>query len=175
MKKSIIVILLILLGIVLINFAHFKSSDTIINNAISKQSTFNNNSDYILYIDLDKPIILPRLYLINTKSKKIEKVSYVFTSIKSGLFYSRKFSNTQNTNLTSTGAFLVKEQYNGNYGYSARIQGLESHNNNVYNRAIVLHPWKGFPYTLGCYSTFESTLKDIIPLIQDGGFMFVEG
>ena len=153
---------------------HHKSNNTIINNAVSKQVVFNNHSKHILYIDLDKPIFLPRLYLINVETKRVEKKTFVFTSYKSGLIYSTKFSNTPKTNLTSTGAFIINEQYQGKYGYSTRIQGLENHNNNASNRAIVLHPWCGFPYTLGCYSTFESTLKKIIPLIENGGFMFVE-
>jgi hypothetical protein len=171
MKKLILVLIIIYLGVVVV---HYKSTDTIVNNAVNKQSTFNNNSEYILFIDLDKPIFLPRLYLINSKTKKIEKSDFIFTSFKSGIIYSNKFSNTPNTNLTSIGSFIVGEQYNGDFGYSVRIKGLEPHNNNVYKRTIVLHPWNGFPYTLGCYSTFETTLKHIIPLIQNGGFMIVE-
>jgi len=152
---------------------HHKSNNTIINNAITKQSIFNNHSKYILYIDLDKPIFLPRLYLINTKTKKIEKSTFVFTAYKSGIIYSTKFSNVPSSNLTSTGAFIINQQYQGKFGYSARIEGLEKQNNNAFKRTIVIHPCNLSPYTLGCYSTFESTLKEILPLIKNGGFMFV--
>ena len=153
---------------------HYKSNDTIINNAITKQESFNNHSGHILYIDLNKPIFLPRLYLINVKTKKIKKTTFVFTSFKSGRFYATKFSNKPNTHLTSIGAFIVNQQYNGKFGYSARIGGLEKQNNNAMRRAIVIHPCGSYLYTLGCYSTFESTLKEIIPLIKNGGFMFVD-
>lgn len=165
--------LIVLSTITIFTVYHFKNNTDIIIEAISKQKEFNNKSNYILYIDLDKPIFLPRLYVIDKKSNKIIKRNFVFTSYKSGLIYTTKFSNTAHSNITSKGAFKILNDYSGRFGYSVRIQGLESHNNNVLNRAIVLHPWMGFPYTQGCYSTTKKTLNEIIPLLKNGSFMYV--
>jgi hypothetical protein len=172
--KRIFIALAFLMAIVLL-FAiyHYKSDKTIIRCALQKQKEFHNSSGYILYIDLEKPVFLPRLYFIDKKQNKIIKQSFVFTSYKSGLIYTTKFSNTPHSNLSSYGAFEVLNDYYGAYGYSARLKGLEKHNNNVLIRAVVLHPWKFKPYTLGCYSTFEKNLKEILPLLKNGGFMYV--
>lgn len=173
MKKLLVLIGIIIIVYISFSIIHYKSDSIILNAAISKQKEFNNKSNYILYIDLDKPIFLPRLYVIDKRINKIIKRNFVFTSYKSGLIYATKFSNTPHSNITSKGSFKILNDYNGRFGYSARIQGLEHNNNNVTNRAIVLHPWMGFPYTQGCYSTTKKTLNYIIPLLKDGSFMYV--
>ncbi len=173
MKKIFIAGVFLIIIISLFAIYHYKSDKTIIRSALQKQKEFHNSSDYILYIDLEKPVFLPRLYFIDKRQNKIIKQSFVFTSYKSGLIYTTKFSNTPHSNLSSYGAFEILNDYYGAYGYSARIRGLEKHNSNVQIRAIVLHPWKFKPYTLGCYSTFEKKLKEILPLLKNGGFMYV--
>ena len=41
---------------------------------------------------------------------------------------------------TSRGAYLTAEWYNGKYGTSMRLQGLDADNNAALSRAIVMHP-----------------------------------
>ena len=53
------------------------------------------------------------------------------------------FSNISESHQTSLGMMRAGETYTGSYGYSMRLHGLEDgYNDNVYSRAIVLHPWE---------------------------------
>ena len=58
--------------------------------------------------------------------------------------YPPGFSNTPETHLSSLGLMISGEPYTGAYGSSHRIDGLEPDlNDNVRDRAIVMHPWEG--------------------------------
>ena len=51
---------------------------------------------------------------------------------------------------TSRGGYLTCEWYNGKYGVSIRLKGLEGDNSNALDRAIVIHPaWYAAPDMLG--------------------------
>jgi hypothetical protein len=50
------------------------------------------------------------------------------------------FSNEMGSNATSRGAYLTCEWYNGKYGTSIRLEGLERDNSQALQRAIVMHP-----------------------------------
>jgi hypothetical protein len=53
------------------------------------------------------------------------------------------FSNISESHQTSLGMMRAGDIYTGSYGYSMRLHGLEDgYNDNVYSRAIVLHPWE---------------------------------
>ena len=50
------------------------------------------------------------------------------------------FSNAPGSLATSRGAYISYEGYNGKYGPSLRLGGLDHDNSNVLARAIVMHP-----------------------------------
>ena len=50
------------------------------------------------------------------------------------------FSNQPGSYCTSRGAYLTCEWYNGKYGTSIRLEGLDADNSYALNRAIVMHP-----------------------------------
>ena len=52
----------------------------------------------------------------------------------------KRFSNTPNSLATSRGAYITQEQYDGRYGRSMRLGGIDPSNANAFDRAIVLHP-----------------------------------
>ena len=56
-----------------------------------------------------------------------------------------KFSNAPGGNCTSQGKYKVGEKYQGQYGKSYKLYGLESTNSNAYKRAIVLHSYSCIP------------------------------
>ncbi len=49
------------------------------------------------------------------------------------------FSNEVGSNATSRGAYISYEWYNGKYGTSIRLGGLDAENSNALDRAIVMH------------------------------------
>ncbi len=52
----------------------------------------------------------------------------------------QSFSNVMGSNATSRGAYLTCEWYNGKYGTSIRLEGLDRDNSQALQRAIVMHP-----------------------------------
>ena len=52
----------------------------------------------------------------------------------------RYFSNVPDSHRSSLGSYLISERYAGKYGGSMRTDGLESTNNLVRRRGIVMHP-----------------------------------
>jgi hypothetical protein len=52
----------------------------------------------------------------------------------------QEFSNIPGSEASSSGAYLVGESYNGKYGMSRRLMGLDPENDQAEARAIVIHP-----------------------------------
>lgn len=56
-----------------------------------------------------------------------------------------QFSNEENSWLSSLGKGVVAERYVGSFGTAYRLDGLESTNNNIRKRCIVLHGYFSVP------------------------------
>lgn len=56
-----------------------------------------------------------------------------------------KFSNEPNSNSTSLGRYAIGKSYNGMFGKSYKLFGLDETNNNAFKRAIVLHSYSAVP------------------------------
>jgi len=63
------------------------------------------------------------------------------TEIKGNL----KFSNELKSNATSLGRYAIGKAYNGMFGKSYRLYGLDETNNNALKRAVVLHSYSAVP------------------------------
>jgi len=57
------------------------------------------------------------------------------------------FSNTPNSNCTSLGKYKIGSSYNGNFGLSYKLVGLDKTNSRALDRAVVLHSYLGVPNT----------------------------
>lgn len=51
----------------------------------------------------------------------------------------RRYSNTSGSGCTSLGKYRVGYPYMGKFGYSYKLYGLDSSNNNAFDRTVVLH------------------------------------
>lgn len=103
-----------------------------------KDVTFNEIPNYVGIIDFTRPSTERRFFLINMKSGEVKKY-YVAHGKGSGAKYATKFSNTPDSLQTSLGIYLGGEVYQGSYGDTLRLYGLEGSNDKAYNRDIVLH------------------------------------
>ncbi|MEN2401472.1 murein L,D-transpeptidase catalytic domain-containing protein [Flavobacterium sp. MC2016-06] len=56
-----------------------------------------------------------------------------------------KFSNEPNSNATSLGHYLIGKSYNGMFGKSYKLTGLDATNSNAVKRAIVMHSYSAVP------------------------------
>lgn len=88
---------------------------------------------------------------------------------------SLQFSNTPNSYMTSLGLYKIGNTYQGNFGKSYKLIGLEKSNDKAVARAIVLHRYSCVPdeeqyfpicNSLGCAMLSENYFEELIPFID---------
>jgi hypothetical protein len=91
--------------------------------------------------DFALPSSLPRLHFANLEAGTVRSflVAHGKGSDPDHDGFLHWFSNVPGSNATSRGAYISYEWYNGKYGVSIRLGGLDPDNSNVLNRAIVMH------------------------------------
>lgn len=124
---------------------------------------------------------IPRFFLINMKSGKVEKllVAHGEGSDPNNTGYADKFSNIVDSHQSSIGAFITAETYNGKSGYSLRIDGIEPSNSKIRTRAIVIHGSKYVKPELrsigrswGCPAVDNRISTNLIDRIKGGTLFF---
>lgn len=138
-------------------------------------------------IDFTKPSNEKRFFVIDLNKKKIDYSTYVTHGKNSGLTVPLNFSNNRNSYMSSLGFYITGDTYEGKYGYSLRLQGLEEgFNSNAYRRAIVVH---GADYaepsfiekygflgrSEGCPAIPTTISKDVIDYIKGKTVLFIMG
>lgn len=114
------------------------------NTAVVGQYVKDNdfNTEYCFLVDMSIPSGKKRFFVYNIQKDSIEAsslVSHGSGSYKPGCNDQLEFSNLPNSFATSLGKYKIGSSYNGAYGLSFRLYGLDSTNSNAYQRAIVLH------------------------------------
>lgn len=69
-----------------------------------------------------------------------------------------RLSNDDGSHLSSIGRALIAERYEGRYGISYRLDGLDATNSNLRSRCVVLHGWS------------KTTSYPIFPLATTGSW-----
>ncbi|MEO6224469.1 MAG: murein L,D-transpeptidase catalytic domain family protein [Sphingomicrobium sp.] len=97
--------------------------------------------DTIGIVDFSKPSSEPRFHLVNLASGQVEshRVAHGRGSDPAHSGYVERFSNDFGSYATSNGAYTTGDYYQGKYGLSMKVQGLDWSNNNAEPRAIVIH------------------------------------
>ncbi len=147
--------------------------------------------DYAVVIDYSRPSSEKRFFLLNFKEGSVE--SYLVAhGKKSGQGkYAYRFSNDKNSLETSLGLYVAGPIYQGGYGPTLRLFGLEKSNDQAYLRDIVMHgaPYAdesflqklnhktGKPYgrlglSWGCPALSPKIAKRIVPLLQEGALIY---
>ncbi|MGL6098183.1 MAG: murein L,D-transpeptidase catalytic domain family protein [Fusobacteriaceae bacterium] len=149
--------------------------------------TNKKNDGLIAIIDYTKPSIEKRFFLIDLKKNQILYNTLVAHGKNSGKNETLTFSNIPNSYKSSLGFFLTENAYNGKFGYSLRLKGLEEGvNSNAFDRNIVIHGAdyvskdfiKQFGFlgrTEGCPALPKEMTSEIIDKIQGGTVIFVVG
>lgn len=146
---------------------------------------------YAAVVDFARPSTEKRFFLIDLVDGKVE--SFLATHGRgSGVStVAYRFSNTKDSKQTSLGMYLTGEIYEGGYGKTLRMYGLEKSNDQAYNRDIVLHgayyasadfiddinpqtgsAWNRLGVSWGCPAVALSIAKRIIPLLAGGALMY---
>ena len=147
----------------------------------------NKNPGVLVIIDYSKPSNEERFYVLDLNKKKLVYSTRVAHSKNSGLEIPLEFSDDPNSYQSSLGFFVTLGEYNGAYGYSLRLKGLEENiNANAEDRAIVIHGGdivedeyiKKFGFagrSLGCPVLPHSLTREIIDFIKHGRVLFIYG
>ena len=147
----------------------------------------HKNPGVLIIIDYTKPSNEERFYVLDLNKKKLVYSTRVAHSKNSGLEIPLEFSDDPNSYQSSLGFFVTLGEYNGAYGYSLRLKGLEENiNANAEDRAIVIHGGdivedeyiKKFGFagrSLGCPVLPNSLTKEIIDFIKHGRVLFIYG
>ncbi len=95
------------------------------------------------------------------------------------------FSNLDGSWATSKGAYVSWEWYEGRYGTSMRLEGLEASNSNAYPRAIVMHQasyatpehvarWGRLGRSNGCFAIGPEEFSTALYLLGGGRLLYAE-
>ena len=147
----------------------------------------NKNPGVLIIIDYTRPSNEERFYVLDLNKKKLVYSTRVAHSKNSGLEIPLEFSDDPNSYQSSLGFFVTLGEYNGAYGYSLRLKGLEENiNANAEDRAIVIHGGdivedeyiKKFGFagrSLGCPVLPHSLTRPVIDFIKHGRVLFIYG
>ena len=97
--------------------------------------------DVIGVVDFSVASAEPRFHLIDLMSGQVEshRVAHGRGSDPDHSGYLERFSNRFGSEASSSGAYVTADTYDGKYGTSMKVQGLDWSNNNAEGRAIVIH------------------------------------
>lgn len=144
-----------------------------------------DRADLVGIIDFSAPSWQPRLHLVEMKSKAVSShlVAHGRGSDPSHSGWLRLFSNESGSNATSKGAYRTAALYDGKYGRSMRLVGLEADNSNAESRAIVVHPawyvgddmlkkYGKLGRSEGCFAVAQTDLSQILDCLSGGCLLY---
>ena len=103
---------------------------------------------YCFLVDMRLPSGKNRFFVYNLLKDSLEAAGLVThgkgSESQSGDLI---FSNIPNSNCTSLGKYKIGSSYNGNFGLSYKLMGLDKTNSRALDRAVVLHSYLGVPAT----------------------------
>jgi hypothetical protein len=139
---------------------------------------------YLAIIDYRLPSSARRLFLVDLETMSAESllVAHGAGSDPEHDGVADRFSNTPDSHMSSLGAFVTGETYQGRHGLSLRLRGLEPTNDNAEARAIVFH---GADYvsptravlgrSWGCPALETDVAAHVINELAGGAFVYVVG
>jgi hypothetical protein len=99
------------------------------------------NRDTIGIVDFAKASNEGRFHLVHMPTGQVDSypVAHGRGSDPDHSGFVERFSNDFGSHATSNGAYTTAETYEGKYGLSMKVHGLDWSNNNAESRAIVIH------------------------------------
>jgi len=119
----------------------------VITNKVNSYALQNNMStEYCFLVDMSLPSGRNRFFIYDLKKDAVVYAGLVSHGSCNETFMARpKFSNESKSGCSSLGKYKVGEFYNGKYGKSFRLYGLDNCNSNAYKRAVVIHGYHCVP------------------------------
>ncbi len=139
------------------------------------------NTKYLTVVNFREHSHIPRLFVINMKTGAVESslVAHGEFSDTGNTGYATRFSNVIDSHKSSLGAYVTAEPYDGNSGYSMRLDGIEPTNSNVRERAIVFHgsnkvdpKFNPIGLSWGCPAVSYKFRTKMLDSIKEGSLLF---
>jgi hypothetical protein len=150
--------------------------------ALEKEGKVKNH--VLSIVDFSQSSKKERLYVIDMAKKELIYNSLVAHGKKSGEEFANSFANILDSGKSSLGFYVTGETYYGKHGYSLRLDGMESCNNEARSRAIVMHSADYVSYDFikkngrlgrsqGCPALPVEISEKVINVIKDGSCLFM--
>ena len=105
---------------------------------------FNNRICF--FIDMSMHSGLNRFFVYDLQADSILHSGLVaHGSCNKAFLSAARFSNTVGCGCSATGRYRVSYRYKGQFGYAYKLYGLDTTNNNAFERNIVLHAYDCVP------------------------------
>ncbi len=143
--------------------------------------------DTIGIVDFSKPSSEPRFFVVDMASGNVEShlVCHGRGSDPAHSGYLERFSNDFGSYASSNGAYTTGDYYQGKYGLSLRVEGLDWTNSNADARAIVIHnAWYAEPEMLqqhgqlgrseGCFAMPKTSQYQVMRKLAGGRMIYAD-
>ncbi len=143
--------------------------------------------DTIGLVDFSKPSNEPRFFLVNLMNGQVDShlVAHGRGSDPDHSGFVEQFSNEFGSHATSNGTYATSDYYQGKYGLSMKIRGLDWSNYNAEPRAIVIHnAWYAEPDMIaqhgklgrseGCFAFSRKSQFDVMGKLAGGRMIYAD-
>jgi len=145
------------------------------------------HTNVVAIVDFTKSSSDPRFYLLDTNSGRVTRhlVAHGRGSDPAHTGFLQRFSNLIGSEASSNGAYVTSAFYDGKYGRSMRVRGLDPSNSNAEARAIVVHTaWYAEPDVIaqmgrlgrseGCFALPSASLAEVLARLGPGHFLYAD-
>jgi hypothetical protein len=143
--------------------------------------------DLAAIADFARPSYLPRFHFVNLENGTVRSflVAHGRGSDPQHDGWLKMFSNQHGSLATSRGSYLTCEWYNGKYGTSIRLVGLDPDNSHALGRAIVVHPatyvdpsmisrWGKIGRSEGCFAMAPADFNEALWNLSGGRLLYAD-
>ncbi|MCL6729224.1 murein L,D-transpeptidase catalytic domain family protein [Sphingomonas hankyongi] len=143
--------------------------------------------DAIGIVDFSKPSSDPRFHVVDLRSGVVDtyRVAHGRGSDPDHSGFVERFSNDFGSHATSNGTYTTADYYNGKYGLSMKVRGLDWSNYNAEPRAIVIHnAWYAEPEMIathgklgrseGCFAFSRDDQWSVMRKLAGGRMIFAD-
>ena len=143
--------------------------------------------DSIGIVDFSRPSGDARFHLVDLASGRVEshRVAHGRGSDPDHSGFLEKFSNDFGSHATSSGTYVTADYYEGKYGLSMKVRGLDWSNYNAEPRAIVIHnAWYAEPDMIaihgklgrseGCFAFSRKSQFEVMRKLAGGRMIYAD-
>lgn len=155
--------------------------------ALDSHGGLVRHRDVIGVVDFSMDSGHRRFHLVDLLSGQVEShaVAHGRGSDPDHSGFVEKFSNQFGSYASSNGTYITGDTYQGKYGTSMKVQGLDWTNNNAESRAIVIHnAWYAEPEMIaqhgklgrseGCFAFSRASQWKVMNRLADGRMIYAD-